>query len=329
MPERVRFRYRLEGYDKKWQEAATRRQAFYTHLPPGHYLFQVIASNNNGLWNTTGASVAFYLPPTFLQSWYFKALLATLFLVATWLIYFLRMRQQTSKLQARIQERLSERERIARELHDTLFQSVEGSLLHLNAVTSRLPVEQQVKDQLRQAYGEVDRVMGQARGLVFDLRQPVNSQDIASTIMLFAEEVGGLSETKVDVQVRGTHSELRPAVQDEALKIVKECIWNAFRHSQSQHIAIAIHYSPRSFEVSVKDDGVGIDPEILEAGGRSGHWGLPGMRERAAKMKALFTIRKRNEGGTEVLLRIRAAEAYSSSRWIFPFRRRWLSKGAE
>lgn len=318
MPERVRFRYMLAGYDKQWQEAGTRRQAFYTHLPPGRYRFQVTACNNDGLWNNTGASVAFYLPPTFLQSWYCKALLTILFLVSTWLFYLLRMRQETAKLRVRIQERLLERERIARDLHDTLFQSVEGSLLHLNAVTSRLPVEHQIKDQLREAYGEVDRVMGQARSLVFDLRQPVDSQDLSSTIMLFAEEVGYLSEAKVDVQVRGAQVQLNPAVQDEVLKIVKECLWNAFRHAQAQRIQVTVSYTARFFEVSVKDDGVGIQPAVLEHGGRDGHWGLPGMQQRAAKLKATLAVRNLKEKGAEILLTIKAAQAYQSAGWLSP-----------
>jgi ligand-binding sensor domain-containing protein/signal transduction histidine kinase len=247
IPERVRFRYKLEGYDKDWQDPGTRRQAFYTHLPPGHYVFHVIACNNDGLWNNAGASAPLYLPPTFVQSWYFKFIVAIFFLTATWFFFVLRIKSETAKMRQRVQERLSERERIARELHDTLFQSVEGSLLHLNAVTSRLPVEQQVKEQLQQAYGEVDRVMGQARSLVFDLRQPVDSQDLAAATMLFAEEVGGLSEVQVEVQVLGNNLLLKPTVHDEVLKIVKECIWNAFRHAHAQHISVVMDYSFRFF----------------------------------------------------------------------------------
>jgi signal transduction histidine kinase/ligand-binding sensor domain-containing protein len=317
MPERVRFRYKLEGYDKQWQDVGTRRQAFYTHLPPGRYRFQVVACNNDGLWNDTGASVPFYLPPTFSQSWYFKAGLVVLFFGATWLIYLLRMKREAAKLRERMQERFSERERIARDLHDTLFQSVEGSLLHLNAVTSRLPVKQEARDQLREAYEEVDRVMGQARSLVFDLRQPVDSQDLAATTKLFAEEVGDLSEVQVEVQVHGQQMLLAPPVHDEVLKILKECIWNAFRHAEAQHITVTIHYSNRFFEVSVKDDGVGINPEILKHGGREGHWGLPGMRERAAALKALLVLQNCKDGGAEIVLKVNAREAYTSSGWSF------------
>jgi signal transduction histidine kinase/ligand-binding sensor domain-containing protein len=326
IPERVRFRYRLEGYDKDWQDAGTRRQAFYTHLPPGHYTFRVIACNNDGLWNETGATVGLYLPPTFLQSWYFKLLVAVLFFAATWLLYLLRMRRETAKMQARVQERLSERERIARDLHDTLFQSVEGSLLHLNAITSRLTVEQRAKDQLRHAYEEVDRVMGQARSLVFDLRQPVDVQDIGATIKLFAEEVGALSDAQVAVQVRGPYIELKPETYNEVLKVIKECIWNAFRHARPQHIKVEINSSSRVFEVSVTDDGVGIDRAILEAGGREGHWGLPGIRERAEKLKAKLVIGNSDTGGTRILLRIKGAEAYLS-RAGFPWHWRGLWNG--
>ena len=318
IPERVRFRYKLDGYDKGWQDAGTRRQAFYTHLPPGHYTFQVIACNNDGLWNETGALVPLYLPPTFLQSWYFKALVGILFFAATWLIYLLRMRRETARMQVRLQERLSERERIARELHDTLFQSVEGSLLHLNAITSRLSVEQQAKDQLQQAYGEVDRVMGQARSLVFDLRQPVDAQDIGATIKLFAEEVGALSDAQVEVHIRGPYIELKPLAYNEVLKVIKECIWNSFRHARPKHIKVDIHSSSRVFQVSIVDDGVGIEPTILEKGGRDGHWGLPGIRERAVTLKAKLVIRNRDAGGTEVLLRIKGTEAYRSRGGLFP-----------
>jgi signal transduction histidine kinase/ligand-binding sensor domain-containing protein len=329
VPERIRFRYKLDGYDKDWQDAGTRRQAFYTHLPPGHYTFHVIACNNDGLWNETGAAFTFYLPPTFLQSWYSKALLAVLFLTATWLVYVLQLRQKTSRMRARVQERLSERERIARELHDTLFQSVEGSLLHLNAITSRLTIERQARDQMRSAYEEVDRVMGQARSLVFDLRQPVDAQDIGSTIRLFAEEVGALSDAQVEVEIRGSYMELKPAAYNEVLKVVKECIWNAFRHARPQHIHVEIKSSSRAFEVRVTDDGVGIEPAVLEAGGREGHWGLPGIRERAAKLKAKLVIRNRDTGGTEVLLRLKAADAYLSRGSFLPWHWRgfWSDDG--
>jgi signal transduction histidine kinase len=138
IPDRVGFRYRLDGYDKGWIDAGSRRQAFYSKLPPGSYTFTVIASNDSGVWNDSGASLSFTVAPTFAQTIWFKSLCALALVSLLFVVYRLRVRQLTSRFRERMYERLAERERIARDLHDTFFQAIQGLLLRFHTATSRL-----------------------------------------------------------------------------------------------------------------------------------------------------------------------------------------------
>src|SRR6266403_2000620 len=139
VPQRVRFRYKLDGFDNEWHDAGTRRQAFYSKLPPGTYTFRVTASNNDGLWSEAGASFVFTIPASFTQSVLFKALCAVAVFGLLWLLYTIRLRQFTAQVKARLYERLAERTRIARELHDTLLQSFQGLVLHFQRARNLLP----------------------------------------------------------------------------------------------------------------------------------------------------------------------------------------------
>ncbi|MFC6645440.1 triple tyrosine motif-containing protein [Granulicella cerasi] len=312
IPERVYFRYKLEGYDKDWQEAGPRRQAFYTHLPPGHYVFRVIACNNDGLWNETGTSLAIYLPPTFLQSWTFKTLLIVFFLAAAWVIYLLRMARETASMRARMVERFSERERIARDLHDTLFQSVEGATLVISSLSSRLPMEAPERDRMDGALQEISRVMGSTRSLIFEQSKMVECPDLEGMLVAYRGQLELLSNDHFRLVVEGTSREIRPAVCDEAFKIIRESLTNAFRHTKATDVQVSVSYTAKALVIAISDNGAGIDAAIVEAGGKSGHWGIPGMRQRASELGGELKIRRRDEGGTEVRLEVRASRAFRS-----------------
>jgi len=134
VPERVRFRYRLEGVDRGWQDVETRRDAYYTNLGPGSYTFDVIACNEDGVWNNTGATSVFVIAPAFYQTWWWALLCAFVTAAALWGLHLYRIRLATAQIQTRVGAQLEERERIARELHDTLLQGFHGLMLRFQAV---------------------------------------------------------------------------------------------------------------------------------------------------------------------------------------------------
>jgi signal transduction histidine kinase/ligand-binding sensor domain-containing protein len=312
-PQKVRFRYKLEGRDKDWQEAGTRRQAFYTDLPPGTYRFHVIASNNDGIWNETGAQLGFTIPPTFTQGRWFKAICFLSFVGLVYAAYRLRVRQVIGQLRGRMYERLAERERIARDLHDTFFQGIQGLLLRFQTATSQLQRDEPSRRIFEETLKQSDQVMLEGRELVLDLRATVSQyNDLPTALADFGEgmQEGMLCDFKV--AVNGTIRPLHPVVFEEIFKIGKEALGNAFWHSEAHSIETELHYEGSELRIRIRDDGKGIDPTILRRGHRDGHFGLPGMRERARKVGAHFDVWSRPGAGTEIELRIAGSIAYVS-----------------
>jgi signal transduction histidine kinase/ligand-binding sensor domain-containing protein len=312
VPERVRFRYRLEGYDSEWQDAEARRSAFYTKLSPGHYRFRVIACNNDGVWNETGAAMEFTVPPAWFQTYWF---LAACFLVAVgvlWLLYLLRLRQLAEQMQGRLRERLAERERIARELHDTLLQGIQALVLRFQAAANQIAPGHSARVVMDEALNSADQVMIEGRKRVTDLRAGVEPPHaLTQALRAAGEELGRDRQgTAFRIVVHGTPRELHPLVYEEAYWIGREALLNAFYHAEARNIRAELYYGHTEFRIQFVDDGRGIDTHILDKGGVPGHWGLPGMLERAEKIGAQLRISKRSEGGTEVNLKIQAAAAY-------------------
>lgn len=312
IPERVRFRYRLDGVDKDWINAGTRREAFYTKLSPGDYRFHVMASNNDNVWNETGATLVFTIPPTFLQSPVFLWLCVFIAALALWALYALRVRQVSHQMHRRLEERFSERERIARELHDTLLQGFQGLVLRFQAATQSIPSDLSARGMMEAALDQADNVIIEGRDRVRDLRSVQAGQDLAEALSTAAVRLA--PETiKTTVREEGEALDLHPAVFEDVLRIGEEAIANAARHSEATAIDIELSYQSQHLRVSVRDNGVGVDPAIVETG-RFGHYGLLGMRERASRIRAQFAILSRPLAGTEVMLTIPAAIAYKSGR---------------
>lgn len=312
-PQKVRFRYKLEGRGEDWQEAGTRRQVFYTDLPPGSYLFRVIASNNDGVWNETGARLAFTIPPTFTQGKLFKAICLLAFIGFVYLTYHLRVRQVTLQLRGRMYERLAERERIARDLHDTFFQGIQGLLLRFHTATSQLSKEEPARRIFEETLKQSDQVMLEGRELVLDLRATASEQkDLPAIFSDFGEGMRKGSSCDFKVVVNGTIRCLHPVVFEELFKIGKEALSNAFRHSGAHSIEAELNYERNELRIRIRDDGAGIDSAILRQGHREGHFGLPGMRERAQKVGAHLDVWSKAGAGTEVELRIATGIAYVS-----------------
>lgn len=311
VPQKVFFKYQLVGHDAEWQEAGTRRQAFYTDLPPGPYRFRVIASNNDGVWNETGAQVAFTITPAFTQGVWFKAISLLGFAAFVYLAYRVRVRQVTGQLRGRMYERIAERKRIARDLHDTFFQGIQGLLLRFHTATSLLHKDEPARTILEQALSQSDQVMLEGRELVLDLRATASERnDLPTALADFGEGMQKGSSQDFRVIVNGDIHPLHPIVFEELFKIGKEALRNAFRHSGAHSIEAKLNYEPSELRIRIRDDGEGIESAILERGHRDGHFGLPGMKERAKKIGAHVDIWSRTAAGTEVELRMAARLAY-------------------
>jgi signal transduction histidine kinase/ligand-binding sensor domain-containing protein len=322
---RVRFRYKLEGLDQDWIEAGTRRQAFYNNLSPGKYRFVVRASNGDNLWNEAGATINLEVPPAFNQTIWFRMACVAVFLALLWALYRYRLYQVKHAFAARLEERVGERTRIARELHDTLLQSFQACLFHLLAVFETLPAHEAGKKMLGRAIDQAEQAIGEGRDAVLDLRSSATvTNDLALALSGLGQELAddktnqNPSAPVFNLEVGGLPRELHPVVREEVYRIAAEALRNAFWHANAQHVEMEIWYEERQLRVRVRDDGKGIDPKVLGDDGREKHYGLPGMRERASLLGGKLAVYGQRDAGTEVELIIPATHAYSSShspRW--------------
>ncbi|MBD9478966.1 sensor histidine kinase [Pseudoxanthomonas sp. PXM02] len=309
IPERVRFRYKLEGYDDGWQDAGTRRTAFYNDPGPGAYVFRVVAANNDGVWNEVGASLPIVIAPRYYQTPWFRALSIILGVSLLWIAYLLRLRHLSAQIRERLQERHRERERIARELHDTLLQSVQGLILRFHAVAESLGRDAPSHAAMERVLQRADDVMGEARDRVLDLRAHAPGE-LPEMLADLGEEL--VPDYAVDFRmvVDGATRALDPLVCEEVYRIAREAVINAFQHARAGHVVVELAYERDLLLVRVRDDGVGMPPEVVRAGGRSGHWGMPGMRERAKRIGATLDLRSAAGKGTDVVLCVPGDMAY-------------------
>lgn len=319
VPERVRFRYRLEGFDAHWQDAGTRRVAFYNDPGPGTYTFRVVAANPDGVWNETGSSLHFVIAPRYYQTAWFRVLCAVLVLAALWVAYLLRLRHLSGQIRMRLTERHDERERIARELHDTLLQGVQGLILRLHATAGRLKPGDPLREELDTAMDRAEKTMAQGRERVRGLRGEFrHSQDLGSALSHVLDEAQERSLPDLKLTLRGQPRELVPWVAEEIYMIGREALLNAFRHSRARVVEIDLDFDPDELRLRIRDDGIGIGG-AKEEPPRPGHWGLEGMQERAGHIGAALRIFARAEGGTEADLVVPGTAAYpgrtSSSIW--------------
>ena len=310
-PQKVRFRYKLDGHDTEWQEAGTRRQALYSGLAPGNHHFRVIACNNDGLWNDTGATLDFYIPPAFYQTAWFKVLVLLCSLAVVWLALRLRIRQLTSQIQSRLAERLGERERIARELHDTLLQGFHGLMLRFQVVNQLIPQNEKARQIMEDAMNRADLLMSESRERIRDLRHHTGAvAALPEALSAVGEERGTGDSIGFRLVVEGAQRELNPLIRDEMYLIGREAIVNSLTHSEGSVVEVEINFGQAEVRLRVRDDGKGISPEILRSGGVAGHWGMSGMVERAQKMGGQCKIWNRTGAGTEVELKVPGGVAY-------------------
>jgi signal transduction histidine kinase len=224
----------------------------------------------------------------------------------------------------RLEERVGERTRIARDFHDTLLQSFHGLMLHLQAVSRLLP-EGKAKEQLEKTMERADRAIAEGRSAVYDLRSSATvTNDLAEAMNAVGNELFSDNEAAFNLTVEGPSRELQPIVRDEIYRISREALSNAFKHAHARHIEAEISYGNQSFRLRIRDDGEGIPDEILDQG-RTGHYGLPGIRERAKQIGAELTIWSRLGTGTEIDLSLAGTTAYGRSpqrSWFRLFRQK-------
>jgi ligand-binding sensor domain-containing protein len=313
-PDRMHFRYKLDGVDPDWVDAGTRRQAFYTRLSPGIYHFHVIASNNDGVWNRTGATQTFTIPPTFLQSNFFVVLCVLGGVLVLWALYQLRVTQLAAHYRGRLLERLSERERIARELHDTLLQGVQGLILRFQSAADQIAPGTPPRLAVEGALERAETVLLEGRDRVKHLRLTDRDANLPALFAETGKELARGGDVDFSTSTAGTVLELHPIVRDEVASIGNEALTNAFHHAHAKNIVLAMNYGRARFTLSVRDDGRGIDAKTLASGAREGHFGLQGMRERAQKIGAEISLSSREGQGTEITLNVPGHIAYASVR---------------
>ena len=326
-PEKNLFRYKLEGFDRDWQDVGNRRQAFYTNLPPRAYRFRVIACNNSGVWNEAGAILDFSILPAYYQTMWFRLSCGAAFLVLLWALYQLRLQQLRHQLAIGLEARINERTRVARELHDTLLQSFQGAVFQFQAARKLLlrnaDNAMQVVDDAIQA---AEEGITEGRAAIQDLRpEPAAQRDLPELLNAAGHESAGAQRPdghspNFSVIVEGKQQTLPPMLQDEVYRISREVIRNAFAHAAASNIEVEIRYDRDQLRVRIRDDGKGIDPKILEDGGQTGHWGISGMRERAQRIGSRLDFWSDMGAGTEVQLTVPAEMAYEKRRHNRRFR---------
>jgi signal transduction histidine kinase/ligand-binding sensor domain-containing protein len=310
-PEKVRYMYRLHGVDKAWQDVGRRTEAVYTRLKPGKYLFEVKAANGDGMWSAP-VSASFTVLPFFYQTWWFETLCIVLVALLLWLGLTMRVQYVAAQIKLRAEERANERIRIARELHDTLLQGIQGLLLSFHAAAAKVPAESESKKALEKAFATADRMILEGRDRIHRLRtQNLSNDELEPAIRSAANEIGSLTQIPFSLERTGTPQPLRPEVADEVYYIVREALTNAFRHSSASQITVVLDYGKHRFTLICRDDGHGFSSADLQQAEGRGHFGLRGMAERADKINAVFDYESAPGEGTRIRVVLPANRAYS------------------
>ncbi|MDY0973607.1 triple tyrosine motif-containing protein [Massilia sp. CFBP9012] len=314
MPERVRFRYRLTGQDLDWRETSGPRQAVYTNLAPGDYLFEVVAANEDGVWSPQPARAALRIDAAWTQTLWFRLACALALLAAAWLLHRWRLARLAARLREKMLVRTRERERIARTLHDTFLQSVQALVLRMHVLMGRLPADSGMRAEVEDVLGRAEYVIEEGRQQVRQLRVPgMRHGSLARALADAGRELAAASGVTFVERQAGRELALDPEIEDELFTIGREALSNAFHHARASQVTLALDYRAGKLRLAVSDDGEGIAPEILASGARQDHWGLPGMREAARLAGGVLEIDS-TAAGTVVSICIPVTTAYQGMR---------------
>ena len=292
----VRFRYRLDGFDPDWIDAGTQRVASYTRLAPGTYRFRVSARDVRGQWSPQESHITLrVLAPFYLKAWFIALVILTLTLVL-WMYHRAALRIRGAAI-------LDERNRLARDIHDSLLQGFGGIALQLHAVDQQLVAQSPERASLDRILNLVDRTLTDARKVVWDIRLPTEADDLAASIHVSAHRILADTDTVVNVVCApGVTYEFAADVRRQIRSIVEEILVNVRKHAQAATVVIQLEYLPSSLRITVRDDGRGFDAAVVAK--RLGHWGLQGIRERAKCIGGCVALDSQLGTGTEVRLRV-------------------------
>ncbi len=303
MPERIRYRYRLEGYDRDWQQAGAATEAVYTGLPPGSYRFVAQAVNGDGVAGPQSDPLSVQVTPSLVQTGWFRAACALLAAALLWALYRYRLHVQARRLLALERTRQAERERIARELHDTLLQSVQGLIFIFDAA-AQSTTQEPLRARLDAALGRARGLVAEARDRVHDLRAGDKAEvDLAAMLASLAARIGAEYRREIAFTVAGDLPPVESGLADTCCRIAEEALRNACRHGAAARVAMTVGHAGDELTLAVRDDGIGIGSDLLKAG-KQGHWGLAGMHERALLAGGRLDIVTATGAGTELTLQL-------------------------
>jgi signal transduction histidine kinase len=308
VPERVRFRHRLDGLDTSWQDAGGRREVSYTNLPPGRYRFRVMAANDDGMWSTAAASLDFTIDHAWDQTWWFFASIVVAIAgtgagaAVAW--QRRRSRLAAERTHARFSAMLAERTRVARELHDTLLGDMAGVAMQLRAGARRAGssagADPEVVELLAGLGAQVRHALIEARRSVNAMRiSPDDMPPMHQQLAAAAHRTFEGTEIAVQLEHPGQPPRLSPTIESEILSIATEAMTNARTHADCRNVSVTLSHTPPDLSLSVRDDGRGFDPSRAAP---TGHWGLLGLQERATSIGATLAITSTPGEGTEVVL---------------------------
>jgi ligand-binding sensor domain-containing protein/signal transduction histidine kinase len=318
-PEGVRYRYRLNSVDPSWSEPTPLREVDFTNIAPGRFEFQVAASNPDGVWSSQPAAIVFEVEPSILQTRWFQVAMLLMLSLGALGIYQMRVRQLHRQFNIGLEARVNERTRIARDLHDTLLQTLHGLMFQFQAVRNLMPRRpDEAMRSLDDAIDEAERALAESRDAIQGLRsEAVAQESLAELLKITMHELTASADGKaptLDLIEEGEGRSLSAVAKDEICRISVEVLRNAFRHSNATRIEAEIRHDKQMLRLRIRDNGRGIDPKVLKEGGRPGHWGLRGIRERAERIGSRLEFWSESGAGTEVQLIVPATLAYEASR---------------
>lgn len=317
----TRLRYRLKGMDTEWVDASEQRAAMYTQLPPGHYRLEVMGANSQGVWNHRGQIIEIDVAPHFWQTWWFAASAGLGLLLGLWLGLRWRVAQVARRLRRQAAERANERERIARDIHDTLLQGMQGLVMRIQAITSRMQAPDPYRRELEQSLDRADALIAEGKLRVHNLHLEDSPADLYAMLQQVMMEMPFAANVERSVSVNGHARPLDVVVIREVREIVAEALFNAARHARAQTVTVEVRFGARALEVVVADNGSGFDSRRDVVSG----YGLIGMRKRAGSIGASLTVESRPDAGTSILTRVPSRSAYPICLGFQAWLARWFS----